>query len=205
MTPRYTLDRRHFCRLGGAAAGSLLLSPLAAHAALFPSGTTSADLTFGLVVSTSADFAPGTLLVSLTGLPEPYHSVGGLQARTTYHWRVNATDGTTTTPWSETFTFTTGAAVGTEEDAAAVFELGANYPNPFQSVTRIPFSVAEPGRVTIEVYNLLGQRVLTVLDEDRAAGRHEVAWDAGDLASGTYVYTLQTATQRAARRMVLVK
>ena len=203
---RTTMDRRLFCRLGGVAAGSHLQPPFLAHPAVITDGTTMDDLTFGLQVATSSEFAPGTVVVALEGLADPFQNVAGLRGGTTYHWRVNATDGTATTPWSETFSFSTGATVRSEEtEPQATFELGANYPNPFQSVTRIPFSIPERGRVTVEVLNLLGQRVLTLLDEERPAGRHEVAWDAGDLASGTYVYTLQTETQRTARRLTLVK
>lgn len=205
MTERHPMDRRDFCRLGGVAAGSLLLPPFLAHAAVFPEGTTMADLTFGLQVATSDGFEAGTVHVALTGLADPFQRVGGLLPRTTYHWRVNATDGTATSPWSETFRFATGGAVAAEGgEPAAVFELGPNAPNPFRTTTRIPFSVPERGHVTVAVVNLLGQRVATLVDEDRPAGPQEVLWDAAGLAAGTYVCTLQTATQRATRRIVLV-
>ena len=207
MTPTFRMDRRAFCRAGTLAVGSALLPPFLAHAAVFPEGTTMADLTFRLQVATADDFASGTLVFDRAGLADPFETVGGLRASTRYHWRVSATDGTVTSPWSETFSFSTGIAVGTDAPApgALVFELGRNYPNPVRDVTRIPFVLSEHGRVTVEVFNVIGQRILVLLDEERAAGRHEIAWDVSGLAAGTYVYSLQAGTQHATRRLSVVK
>lgn len=206
MTPALRLDRRDFCRVGALAVGSALLPPFLAHAAVFPEGTTMADLTFRLQLATADDFAPGTLVIDRAGLTAPADTVGGLQPGTRYHWRVSATNGDVTSPWSETSSFRTRGAVGTEAPAGApVFELGMNYPNPVRDVTRIPFSIPAAGHVTVEILNLLGQRIVVLVDEDRPAGRHEAVWDAGHLAAGTYLYVLRTETQHATRRMAVVK
>lgn len=201
------MDRRDFFRLGTLATGAALLPSFPAWAAIFPPGTSLADLTYRLQVATATDFSPVSLVFDQAGLETTTATVAGLRASTRYHWRVSATDGTVTSPWSETFAFTTGTAVGTEAPApgALVFELGQNYPNPVRDLTRIPFVLPEREHVTVEVLNLLGQRVLTLADEERPAGRHEIAWDTGDLAAGTYVYALRTETQHATRRMVVVK
>lgn len=166
-----------------------------------------ADLTFRLQVATADDFAPATLVVDRAGLTAPSDTVGGLRPGTRYHWRVSATDGEVTSPWSEVQSFRTGGAVGADAPPAdaPVFALGLNYPNPVRDVTRIPFSLPAAGHVTVEVLNLIGQRLVVLVDEHRPAGRHEVAWDAGHLAAGTYLYVLRTDTQRASRRMVVVK
>ena len=206
MTPSFRLARRDFVRLGSAAVGSALLPSFLAHAAVFPEGTRLADLTFRLQVATAADFAPTALLVDRADLATPFETVGGLRGRTRYFWRVSATDGTVTSPWSETFAFSTGAAVSAEAPAGTlVFELGRNTPNPVRGATRFPFVLPERGHVTLEVLNLLGQRVAVLLDEERPAGRHEIAWETAGLAAGTYIYTLRTATQQATRRMVVVR
>lgn len=88
--------------------------------------------------------------------------------------------------------------------------LAQNYPNPFNPVTTIRFSVPEPGRVTLAVYDVLGRRVATLLDEVVTAGVHSVAWNAGDdlgqsVASGAYVYRLQGAGATLSRVMTVLK
>jgi hypothetical protein len=90
------------------------------------------------------------------------------------------------------------------------FELFQNYPNPFNPKTEISYQTSEPGRVTLKVYNVLGQEVATLVDADQPAGAHRVEWNAGTFASGVYMYRLsagddngrQVVLQRA---MMLVK
>jgi hypothetical protein len=86
-------------------------------------------------------------------------------------------------------------AVTESLDSTSAFELGQSYPNPFQGTTRIPFILGEAGDVHLEIYNSLGQRVVTILDEFRFAGDHEDVWAAsGDdgrrLAGDVYLYQL---------------
>ena len=90
------------------------------------------------------------------------------------------------------------------------FRLQQNYPNPFTGKTQIEFALPDPGHVTLEVYNVLGQRVRTLVNDGVQAGYHSVAWDgrndAGETAaSGLYVYVLQTESQQASGRMVLLR
>jgi hypothetical protein len=70
------------------------------------------------------------------------------------------------------------------------FALGQNYPNPFNPSTLIQYDVAKSGRVTIEVFNVLGQKVQTLVDEYKAAGRYAVQFNATNLSSGTYFYRM---------------
>lgn len=85
------------------------------------------------------------------------------------------------------------------------FSLGQNYPNPFNPQTRIPFELAGDGMVALEVYDITGRRIATLLNEYRSAGRHQVTWDAGMLASGIYVYRLITAEGAFTRKLTLIK
>jgi hypothetical protein len=85
------------------------------------------------------------------------------------------------------------------------FELRQNYPNPFNPSTRIQFAVPEHSHVTIDVYNIIGQRVRTLLNEEKEPGIHEVVFDASRLSSGIYLYRLQTGTYTEIRQMVLVR
>ncbi len=88
--------------------------------------------------------------------------------------------------------------------------LGQNYPNPFNPSTIIPYQVPTAARVRLEVFNVLGQRVATLVDEERLAGVHTAVWDATDAAgravgAGVYFYRLRSAGQPTlTRRMVLL-
>jgi hypothetical protein len=83
--------------------------------------------------------------------------------------------------------------------------LQTNYPNPFNPVTRIDFSLAEPTQVTVEVFNLTGQLVTTLVDDFRQAGEYSVSWDAGNVTSGLYMYRMQTTDFSLTRKMTLIK
>jgi FtsP/CotA-like multicopper oxidase with cupredoxin domain len=89
--------------------------------------------------------------------------------------------------------------------APASFGLEQNYPNPFNPSTEISFSLSEQSHVKLEVFNLLGQRVSTLADEEYPAGRHTVNWDASKQASGVYFYRISTKDGVDARRMMLLK
>jgi sugar lactone lactonase YvrE len=89
------------------------------------------------------------------------------------------------------------------------FALGQNYPNPFNPSTIIPYQLTVGGHVRLEVFNLLGQRLATLVDAERSAGMHTARWDATDAAgraagAGVYIYRLSSGGQAVSRRMVLV-
>ena len=83
--------------------------------------------------------------------------------------------------------------------------LNQNYPNPFNPGTTITYSVPSDGQITLEVYDLLGQKVATLVEGMRSAGTYAVELDASDLASGTYIYRLVTQESVQMRRMTLLK
>ncbi|GIV58105.1 MAG: hypothetical protein KatS3mg042_1018 [Rhodothermaceae bacterium] len=97
-------------------------------------------------------------------------------------------------------------AVGVEEEALpAEYALAQNYPNPFNPSTVIPFDLPAPRVVRLRVYDMLGREVARLVDGSLPAGRHRVAFEAGDLGAGVYVYVLQAGDYRAVRQMVLLK
>lgn len=91
-----------------------------------------------------------------------------------------------------------------DEDRTA-FDLFPSYPNPFDGVTSIAFELPESQHVVIEVLDLTGRRVAVLADEALPGGRHEVRWEAGDLASGTYLYRMQAGTFTKTLRATLLK
>ena len=93
---------------------------------------------------------------------------------------------------------------------AAISQLEHNYPNPFNSSTVIPFSLAAPGLVRVEILDPIGQGVKTLVDESRSSGFHQVGWDGTDrrgdeVAAGLYFVRLQTPLGDSVRKMTLLK
>ena len=83
------------------------------------------------------------------------------------------------------------------------FSLGQNYPNPFNPSTIIPYQLSVSAHVRLEVFNLLGQRIATLVDGQRPAGVHTALWNATG-AAGVYIYRLTMGGASLTRRMVLV-
>jgi hypothetical protein len=85
------------------------------------------------------------------------------------------------------------------------FELYQNFPNPFNPVTRIKYAVPRPTHVRIEIYNVLGQRVRTLVNEEKQPGYYTVDFNASSLASGFYIYRMQTSGFRSVKKMIITK
>lgn len=85
------------------------------------------------------------------------------------------------------------------------FALQQNYPNPFNPSTHIPFDLAQRGLVTLIVYNILGQKLATLVDGVLPAGTYTVAWQPEDLPSGIYLYRLKTGRGVLSGTMTLRK
>jgi Secretion system C-terminal sorting domain len=85
------------------------------------------------------------------------------------------------------------------------FSLEQNYPNPFNPETSIPFSVSQRTKVTIRVFDLLGQQVATLLDKETPPGHYTVRWNAIGFPSGTYVVSMTAEVYSSSRPVVLLK
>ena len=84
-------------------------------------------------------------------------------------------------------------------------DLHMNFPNPFNPTTSIHYEIAENNHVTLKVYDVLGRRVATLVDEYMTAGEHNVTFDASRLSSGTYFYELRSGNFRSVKKMLLMK
>ncbi|UCG61827.1 MAG: T9SS type A sorting domain-containing protein, partial [Candidatus Zixiibacteriota bacterium] len=85
------------------------------------------------------------------------------------------------------------------------FTLSQNYPNPFNPGTQISFALPEAARVRIDVFNILGQRVVRLVDRELEAGYHSVSFDGSRFASGIYLYRIEAGDFVANKKMLLVK
>ncbi len=90
------------------------------------------------------------------------------------------------------------------ENERQVYLLG-NFPNPFNPSTEISFSLPNASDVKLEVYNIMGQKVATVIDGLFEAGDHTAMWDASSFSSGVYFYRLEAGEFVETRKMVLLK
>ena len=102
----------------------------------------------------------------------------------------------------------TGTGAG--DIIVATTELKNNYPNPFNPVTNIAFSLSEPGHVTLEVYNIKGEKVRTLINEVLPANNHVVTWNGMDdnnksVASGVYFYKMKAEKYASTKKMILMK
>jgi subtilisin family serine protease len=96
-------------------------------------------------------------------------------------------------------------SVETAEGTPERYELLQNYPNPFNPSTTIGFSIPAQNRVTLKIYNLLGQEVVTLINDDYAAGKYRVQWQPIGLATGTYFYRLQAGSYTESKKLLLLK
>jgi len=90
------------------------------------------------------------------------------------------------------------------------FELGQNYPNPFNSSTIIQFALPSASRVQLDIYNILGQKVKTLVDQELPAGLMSVTWDGrnetgNNVASGVYFYRMVTREFQSSKKLLLLK
>jgi aminopeptidase N len=102
--------------------------------------------------------------------------------------------------------------VGIDEDKKILphkFELEQNYPNPFNPETKIKYSIPKRSKVLINVFDILGSEIITLVNEEKPAGSYEINWNAvsaaGGLPSGIYFYRLTTGSYTAVKKMILLK
>lgn len=127
-------------------------------------------------------------------------------------WKWAASGGITTIPsWGGPFCYTvvdpdlvlSVSAVG--DNLPTKFALNQNYPNPFNPTTAINFDLPTKSKVSLKVYNVLGQLVTTLVDEELDAGSYETEWDASSTGSGVYFYKIEAGSFVETKKMMLLK
>jgi hypothetical protein len=99
---------------------------------------------------------------------------------------------------------TTGIEQGSAE-APSSFQLTQNYPNPFNPSTTIKYSIPNSGSVTLKVYDVLGNEVANLVNEEKIQGVYSVTFDASHLSSGVYFYKIQSGNFVQTKKMLLIK
>ena len=155
--------------------------------------------------------SPDTVL--LDGIPLAMRSPDSLRAHSVSGWAFDETSRQCIVrfpddraPHSLAINFAPSSS-GAVDDSRVPREntLGQNYPNPFNPLTRIEFGLKSGGEASLAVYDLLGRRVSTLMDETKAPGRYAVTFHADRLASGVYFYRLQAGSFSQTRKMIFVR
>ena len=110
--------------------------------------------------------------------------------------------------WSFTWIGDQATILGNDNETPVtpeVFALYPNYPNPFNPVTNIKFSIPENQKVYLGIYSVTGRLVETLVNENRVTGFHTIQWNAGRHASGVYFYRLDSGTKSMTQKMILLK
>jgi hypothetical protein len=100
-----------------------------------------------------------------------------------------------------------GIVVGVEflNEIPKEFSLQQNYPNPFNPTTTIKFGLPKTTQVKLEVYNILGERVSELINQELNAGTYELRFDASKLSSGIYIYRLMAGDYTSVKKLMLLK
>ena len=85
------------------------------------------------------------------------------------------------------------------------FRLQQNYPNPFNPTTTIQFAVPKTSNVTIKIYDVIGRQVATLIDDEYQPGQYKVVFEAGQLATGMYIYRIQAGDFLETKKLMLLK
>ncbi len=106
---------------------------------------------------------------------------------------------------SEVGTISSITSIEEKNTTPVGYILHQNYPNPFNPETKISFSLPKSTFVTLEIYNSLGQKVATLINNEMNSGSHKITFNASDLSSGIYYYKMQAGQFQSARKMLLLQ
>lgn len=85
------------------------------------------------------------------------------------------------------------------------YELWQNFPNPFNPITKIIYGVPKPTRVTVKIFNTLGQEVATLVDEQKEAGYYSIQWNTNNISSGIYFYQMRAGNYIKTKKMLYLR
>lgn len=165
-------------------------------------------------LATDPDFASVVESAVVTGHQYVLQTALSVQNPTSYFWQIRPEG---QTEWSGIYAFHTAPEDPTDVDDTEqpdepgtgslplAFALRQNSPNPFNPATGISYDLPRGGHVRLEIFNVLGNLVTTLVDEYQGAGQYVVTWDASRYASGMYLYRLTTDEFRETKKMIMLK
>ncbi len=161
---------------------------------------------FEVYRSTTSDLADASVFTSVA----PVFVDEDVTVGQTYYYAVSAVDANGNVSENTNIVTTSIVSVDDIDVMPTAYGLSQNFPNPFNPTTSIEFALPQASDVTLEIYNLLGQKVRTLVNGYTPAGYITTNWDGLDqngkeLSSGTYIYRLETADMSFAKKMVLMK
>ena len=148
-------------------------------------------------IQISADSLFSRILFDYKNIQNTSFTVDSLNYSCKYYWRVK-TVSSNGEYISQSWNFTTISL-------PSKFELYQNYPNPFNPATKIKYDLPESGHVTLIVYDVLGRKVATLVNEEKPAGSYEVEFNGNALASGIYFYRIKSRNYSSVKKMILLK
>jgi hypothetical protein len=109
--------------------------------------------------------------------------------------------------WANVLDWNNPVGVEDEEtlEIPSAFSLSQNYPNPFNPTTKIKYSVPQSSNVVIKVFDILGNEIESLVDEEKSLGTYELTWYAEQLPSGIYFYRIQAGSFVETKKMLLMK
>lgn len=166
-------------------------------------GATSYDL----IMARSADFNTGSIVVDVTNVTDTFYAVNGLAFNALHYWKVRGTNQFGKGNFSEAWRFKTVLVSDVDDSGVlpAEYVLEQNYPNPFNPATNFVIKIAKSGYATLRIYNLLGQEVALVVNEELSPGVYNFNFDASELSSGIYMYRLNVNDFTASKKMIFLK
>jgi len=131
----------------------------------------------------------------------------GLTFGKNYWWRVRAYNPNGWGDFSDVRTFTTVPPVSVDDEQLTPreFSLDQNYPNPFNPSTIITYSLAKDEKVSLKVYDIMGREVVELVNAKQSSGEYDVEFDASNLSSGLYIYSINAGDFSASKKMILIK
>ena len=148
------------------------------------------------------NYMPGTV-VSLTAVPDTGWKFTGWDGDLS--GAENPASVTVDAPKSITATFQQTSGVSDVVQIARKYQLNQNYPNPFNPATTITFSLKKSGIAKMELFNLLGQSIVTMFDQRFEAGDHRIRFEAANLPAGVYLYQLTSGDFISVKKMIIMK
>ena len=172
--------------------------------------TQSSGLKYELQYSISGQFDDA---VEINDLTTNSVTINNIQDNQKYYWRVRSKDNSGNTSIYSAIGSFVGQGITDVEESAIIpekFEVSQNYPNPFNPSTVINYALPKAEFVTIRIYNMLGQEVATLLNNEVNAGVYNIMWNGMDnsgtkVATGTYIYRVVAGDNVVSKKMILLK